>query len=206
MAAKLSQDEQTAPTMANIIHYGAKSTGRDEKNESIIFAALCAKAAIDGGLSDNIAEQLRTQYVAGIERAKSVTELYELSQRMTKDFIKRVSEAKKDSAILSKSVQDAREYIHRHIEEEIELEELARSVGYSKYYLTKKFQKEMGVRIGDYITEEKIALSKIWLLTTEMDVQEISDRLTFTSRNYFTKVFKKTVGLNPTAYRSRKDL
>ena len=206
VAAKLSQDEQTAPTMASITHYGAKHTGRDEKNENIMFAALCAHAAVEGGLSSQIAEQIRTRYVTGIERAKTVTELYNLSQSMTAEFIKWVKSVKKSDAILSQSIQNACEYIHQHIEEEIDLDEIARTVGYSKYYLTKKFQNETGLRVNEYIMEEKIALSKIWLLTTEMDIQEISDRLSFNSRNYFTKVFKKTVGVNPTFYRSRKEV
>lgn len=61
----------------------------------------------------------------------------------------------------------------------------------------------MGVRLLDYIKDSRVELAKIWLLTTQKSVQEISDQMYFGSRNYFTKVFREKVGVTPAAYREQ---
>ena len=43
------------------------------------------------------------------------------------------------------------EYIQSNLLKPLELSDIAKEVGYTEYYLTKKFNKEMGVRLLDYI-------------------------------------------------------
>ena len=80
------------------------------------------------------------------------------------------------------------DYIRRHILQPLELSQIARHVGYSEYYLSKRFNREMGIRVVDFIKDERINLAKIWLVTTSKSVDEISETLQFNSRNYFGKV------------------
>ena len=57
----------------------------------------------------------------------------------------------------------------------------------------------------DYIKEAKIEYAKIQLLTTSKGIQEISDLLNFSSRNYFSKVFREIVGVTPAAFQNQKN-
>lgn len=77
-------------------------------------------------------------------------------------------------------------------------------MGYSEYYLSKRFNREMGIRVVDFIKDERINLAKIWLVTTSKSVDEISETLQFNSRNYFGKVFCEKVGMTPSAYRKQR--
>ena len=45
---------------------------RESKDTAIIFTALCARAAMDGGLSPRIAKQLEVQYIRAIEQCTDV--------------------------------------------------------------------------------------------------------------------------------------
>ncbi|MBM6751043.1 glycoside hydrolase family 3 C-terminal domain-containing protein [Mediterraneibacter glycyrrhizinilyticus] len=104
---------------------------------------------------------------------------------------------------ISKPIQACCDYIKAHFNEPIDLKKIAKSVGYTEYYLTKRFQKEMGIKLLDYIKKVRISYAKVWLITNEKSIQEISEILQFTSRNYFTKVFKAQEGMTPAEYRER---
>lgn len=69
-------------------------------------------------------------------------------------------------------------------------------------YLARKFQKEMGVKLLDYIKEIRLEYAKVWLTTTDKSIQEISLRLQFGTRSYFSKVFKAKNGMTPAAFRN----
>ena len=88
-------------------------------------------------------------------------------------------------------------------EYEFTLSDLAAAVGYTDYYLTKKFYLEMGIRLNDYIKREKIALAKVLLVTTDRSVQDIAVELNFSTRSFFTRVFKEEVGVSPAEFKER---
>ena len=78
-------------------------------------------------------------------------------------------------------------------------------MGYTEYYLTKKFNAEMGMKLSDYIKQKKVERARLLLATTSKSVQEISDSLQFSSRNYFSAVFTALEGKTPAAYRAENN-
>lgn len=68
-------------------------------------------------------------------------------------------------------------------------------------FCSRKFQKEMGTRLSEYIRDTRLEYAKIWLLSTEKTVQEISEQLQFCSRNYFSRVFREKEGVSPQEFR-----
>lgn len=182
--------------------YHAGDHLRENKDTVVIFTALCARAAVDGGLSPRLAKDLEVHYISQAEKAKTVTELMNVNARMAGDFVDRVHQCRVHPEV-SKAVQECCDYIQKNLAKPLELSDIAREVGYTEYYLTKKFNKEMGIRLLDYIKESRIELSKIWLITTTKSIQDISDELYFGTRNYFSRVFREKVGMAPAAYRER---
>lgn len=182
--------------------YQVREPQRNNKNTMLIFAALCSRAAMEGGLSPRTAKDMEVEYITKIEQAKTVTELMHISENMMDDFVKKVHQCRSHPEV-SRTVQECCSYIQRNLLKPLELSDIAKEVGYTEYYLTKKFYKEMGVRLSDYIKDSRIELSKIWLLTTQKSIQEISDQMYFGTRNYFSKVFRDKVGMTPAAYRER---
>ena len=65
------------------------------------------------------------------------------------------------------------------------------------------FKKETGLSIMEYYTILKIEKDKDLLRDKELSVREISDILSFSEPNYFTKTFKRITGFTPSAYRQR---
>ncbi|MEN8907055.1 MAG: helix-turn-helix domain-containing protein, partial [Clostridiales bacterium] len=65
------------------------------------------------------------------------------------------------------------------------------------------FKKETGKTINQFITELRIEKSKDLLKDKKLKLYEISINVGYCNQNYFTKIFKKNVGLNPSEYRGK---
>ncbi|CZQ96557.1 helix-turn-helix domain-containing protein [Trichococcus ilyis] len=170
------------------------------KASVITFTALCSRAAIKGGLLSGMAYTIGDYYVQSIENAKSVSELGIISHEMYEDFVLRVHNLKQ-AALHSATVQNIHDYVQMHIEDRFSLGDIAQQLGYTEYYLSKKYKKETGSTLNDYIQQKKIDHAKLLLRTTKYSVQEIGDRLHFSSRSHFSAVFQKWTNQTPKEYR-----
>lgn len=174
-----------------------------ERYKFIINAALCTRAAIEGGLSSKIALDLENRYIAKADKITRVTAMRELNLQFLDDLIRHVHDAKSQPGV-SRPIQECCEYISAHWTDDLSVQKIASQVGYTEYYLTRKFQKEMGIRLGDYIKESRLEYAKVCLLSTSMSIEEISEMLQFNSRNQFTRVFRDKTSITPTEFRTRK--
>lgn len=175
---------------------------REAKDTLIIFTAVCTRAAVEGGLSNKNGREMERQYLHEVEECTRVTDLAELRRRIMDECVEAVCAAKQESTV-SRPIQACCDYVKAHFNEPIDLKDIARSIGYTEYYLTKRFQKEMGIKLLDYIKKIRLSYAKVWLVTNEKSIQEISEILQFSTRNYFTKVFKAQEGMTPAEYRER---
>lgn len=97
-------------------------------------------------------------------------------------------------------VSQVRNYIKGHIKEHLSLNEVAGIFGISPNYLSQLFKKYNDVGYSDFVTQCKIDEAKKLLKTSDYKVYEIAELLGFESAFYFSKVFKKVVGVPPTEY------
>lgn len=101
-------------------------------------------------------------------------------------------------------VINIQKYIQNHIEERLTLNEVAAVFGLSPNYLSVLFKKTCSVGFSEYITQMKISRAKSMLLEQDIKVYEVADRLGFESAFYFSKVFKKVVGISPRDFIQQK--
>ena len=94
-------------------------------------------------------------------------------------------------------------YIDRNIKRGVTLDMAATYVGMSASYFSKFFKKYMGVNFITYVTDRKIEAAKDMLINTDRPVVNIAYDLSYSETNYFSKTFKKKVGVTPTEYRER---
>lgn len=196
------EEQDKLNSMGNV---GKMSNGdpiRQSKNEIIIFIALASRAAIKGGLPPEIAYSLADSYIQKVETCSKLEEIALSSREMQMDFIQRVHDFKINAGI-SSPILECCNYIQLHITEKINLHDLAVRMGYSQNYLCKKFKQEIGQNIRDYINSVRIEKARTMLHSSAYSIQEISERLHFSSSSYFCKRFKEKVGCTPGAYQKR---
>lgn len=181
-----------------------KDSLRSGKDLILMYLGKSVYAAISGGLPPEIGYHLQLYYVEQIESCRTLMDLRQCALDLQKDFISRVHAVKFDTKKYSQPVIQCREYIKLHIEEEINLQVISSHFNYSMYYFSRKFKEECGCSINDYIKEQRIQRAKTLLTTTELTINEICDKLCFSSPSFFISVFKKYTGTTPVNYRLHK--
>lgn len=94
-------------------------------------------------------------------------------------------------------------YIEKNYTQKIYLDDLAAHVNLSKHYVCYLFKKEIGTTVSNYINNLRIEKAKELILNGNSSVKEIYDRLGFSDQQYFSKIFKKIVGVTITQYKQR---
>lgn len=92
-------------------------------------------------------------------------------------------------------------YVDRNIKRGLSLDQVAEYANMSSCYFSKLFKKLTGCNYIAYVTEEKIECAKRMLTETDLPVVNIAYELAYSETNYFSKAFKKYVGVSPTEYR-----
>ncbi len=182
------------------VQVSGKDPLRQAKTSIIVFTSLVCRAAMEGGLSPEIAYSLGDSYIQSVEDCRDSGELTAISYAMYRDFIYRVHQVRTGPGI-SHAVQKCCDYIQLSLNRKVRAADLAALVGYTEYYLTEKFKKETGVSVNAYIRSAKIERAKVLLETTDLPVNEIADRLAFNTPNYFIQTFRETAGMTPARYR-----
>lgn len=185
---------------------GVQASGTDPlrqaKTSVIVFTSLVCRAAIEGGLSPAEAYSLGDAYIQSAENARTQEALLHLPATMYADFIRRVHNLRTNPRY-SHAVQKCIDYIEQHMEEKIHATDLAKRVGYHEYYLTRLFKQETGLSVANYVKFAKVERAKILLDSTELSVQQIADKLGFTTRSYFIQCFRTVTGMTPTTWREQ---
>lgn len=173
------------------------------KNISIIAATLATRAAIEGGLQEDLAYSLNETYTTIIEMTDEEEKLLTIQKFCFTDLAKRVSEL--DNIKYSPAIKKCINYIQYNIYDKISLEDLSGLTGLSTRQLGRKFKDELTMTVVEYIQYEKVRTAKRLLKFSEHSILEISDCLDFCSQSYFIEVFKKHTKITPTQYRMKYD-
>ena len=175
---------------------------RQMKTSIVVFTTLVSRAAMEGGLSPEVAYALGDSYIQSAEDCRDSGELSALAHAMYHDFIYRVHHLHVNPNY-SHAIQKCCDYIELSLGRKIRVADLAALVGYTEYYLTEKFKKETGQSVSSYIRYAKVERAKVLLESGEKSVKEISELLAFNTVNYFIQSFRETTGYTPAQYRKK---
>lgn len=181
--------------------YSKSSSLRSLKNHLITLAALVSRAAIEGGVHSETALEYSDQYILNIEEAFSEAELYRLTSEMLNFFTFKVREVKNEQ--YSSVVVQAIYFISTHLYINFQNNEIAEYVAVSPNYLSYLFNKETGSTLTTFIQRARIEEAKHLLQNTNISIHEVGDLLSFSDQSYFTKIFKKHVGVTPKQFKNK---
>ena len=97
----------------------------------------------------------------------------------------------------SKIVSEIRE----HYTENITLSELSKKYGLSVGHLSNLVREELGLTFSEYITAKRMQRAKELLSDASLSINEVAEQSGYNDYFYFTKVFKKYMGISPSKYR-----
>ncbi|MBT2293213.1 response regulator [Paenibacillus albidus] len=91
--------------------------------------------------------------------------------------------------------------INKYYAEDISLQSVANQINVNPSYLSRIFKQEKGENFISYLTQVRIDKAKVYLKGGKLKVYEIADKVGYHNYTYFSKIFKKNVGVTPEEYR-----
>lgn len=168
------------------------------------LAVLISRATIDAGADLNEIFLFSTNCIKEIERITSIEDLSVWITGVMHRFISYSFDftGVKHSDVVFKVM----EYVKNNFSKKITLDDVARHVFLSKSYLSRIFKDETGISLSHYINKVRIEKSKLMLTDHSTSLVDVASLVGFEDQSYFTKVFKKMVGVSPKAYRENRNL
>ncbi len=124
-----------------------------------------------------------------------------LARLMEAASVPKERRAEADSAdVRDEIVRKINAYVRQNLRNAPSLEELAGKLGYSASRLRTVFRDKLGVTLGLYIRESRLAEAARLLLTTERTVSEVARETGFTSLNAFSRAFAAYYKIAPKSY------
>ena len=98
-------------------------------------------------------------------------------------------------------VSQATEYIDSHLAETISVSRLCTVLHVSRNYLYQSFHSVFDCTVNEYITERRLRRAAVLLRETDESIARIAETVGIPNYTYFSRLFKKEMGLSPLKYR-----
>ncbi|MBW7457301.1 response regulator [Paenibacillus sepulcri] len=96
---------------------------------------------------------------------------------------------------------EARAYMDLHLFRDLSVEEAATHAGLSCSHFSLLFKQTYGETFIEYVTRQRMEKAKSMLVHSPKSVAQIAKEVGYAERRYFTKVFMRYTGENPTEFR-----
>lgn len=103
-----------------------------------------------------------------------------------------------DSLILAVESQ-----LQRDISQPLDMEALAQQHAVSVRTLSRRFKSANGVNLTDYLQNLRLAQSKLLLETTSLSMEQIAERVGYSSQSSLRRLLHKLLGVSPRDYRQQ---
>lgn len=96
------------------------------------------------------------------------------------------------------------QYCRENLMTKINLSMILKEFSVNKNQLNVAFDNEVGMTCMEYVEKMRINYSKRLLDEQNWSISEISEKIGYDDTNYYSKVFKKHIGMTPSEYRQNK--
>lgn len=97
------------------------------------------------------------------------------------------------------------EYLTENLDKSLETDQIAQKFNYSASHLSGLFKKRTGYSMIHFFNFKKAQKSCEFLTYTDLSIKEVSYQLGFDDPLYFSRVFKKYMGISPRAYKKEQN-
>ena len=172
---------------------------RNFKNYLIVLNTLMRKAVQQGGVHPIYIDRTSSAIAHRIEQCASLDEGY----RMMEDMIHKYCLLVKNHNMnhYSQPVQQVILQIDADLSSDLTLQAHARRLNNNASYLSALFKRETSLTLTDYVNQKRIDFAIYLLNATNMQIQTIAQHCGMPDVNYFTRIFKRIIGITPSQYR-----
>lgn len=169
------------------------------RSYATVTNTILRKAAEYGGVHPIHIHPLFHACIQKAEEICSVEEGKKLIRHMVRKYCMLVQNHSHSQ--YSPPIKQAITEIELNLSKNLSLHTLARQINISPNHLSTLFRKETGSTLTDFMNQKRIEHALLLLNTTNWQIQVIAQDCGITDANYFTKLFKRIVGMTPNEYR-----
>ena len=175
---------------------------RSAKNSGIILNTLLRRVVENCEVHPFYIDKLFSSFMKKIELQLSVEGVMKLFQEIVIKYTMLVKNRSlcQHSPLIRKVMVN----IDKDLAGDLTLRTQARLLDVNPSYLSSAFKKETGFTLTEYVTRKRMEYARFLLDSTNMRIQTIASYCGIPDICYFTKIFKRQVGMSPTEYRRDK--
>ena len=95
-------------------------------------------------------------------------------------------------------------FVLENVEKQVSIKTIADQMFLNQSYLSTLFKDKTGISLIEYMTMVKMESAKILFLDSEIKNYEVAYKLGYKDVEYFSKVFKKNVGITPSEFKASR--
>jgi len=164
------------------------------------LATLTSRAAVEGGANAERIMKLLKEFNQEIEGIERVEKFFYKIQRIVETFLEGIFTLadKKHIAI----VKQARDFMMENYALPLTVTVVAQHLFISPSHLSRLFREELDCTINDYLTRVRVEQAVEIMKKPEFSVAQVSKAVGFQNQSYFSKVFRKYIGVTPLTYKN----
>jgi len=181
------------------VYFSSGSNFEEIKARSLELIVLLSRAAVEAGAEEELIFGMNHEYIkeiSGFTNMEDLTQWFSNIMNRFTDQVFNLRDIKHADTIFK-----ALAYIKENYMKKISLEDVAGSVYLSPSYFSKIFKQEMKCNFNTYINLFRIESSKELLKDPTVELVDVASIVGFEDQSYFSKVFKKIVGISPGKFR-----
>jgi len=177
---------------------------REDIGQVLNYLLFHLNKAIDG-MGEEHQRSWASDILPALHRTLSEAEMLKEISVAFFEALERFEERKeiaRNSRTQGSVIKEVKAYIEREFANpDLSLDYLSEKFGISGKYLSRLFKEEFGLKFVDFLIDLRIKEALRLLTETSDSVQDIAERLGYSSPISFARTFKKIVGMPPNDYR-----
>ncbi|MGI5976634.1 MAG: PocR ligand-binding domain-containing protein [Candidatus Limivicinus sp.] len=168
------------------------------KVRAIELTTLLSRVAIDGGATPDSTYKMNSSFISRLYLEKNLDDLCMLMQKVLESFMEMMfNEKDKGNPYIRKALR----YMSDNYSEHLELNQVADYVNLSPSYFSSLFRSTVGMSFSEQLCRIRVEESKKLLLLNKYSLADIAAAMGFPDQSYYSKVFKRIVGITPSKFR-----
>ncbi len=128
-------------------------------------------------------------------KAETILDIINMFDKLIDAIVDSISN--KRLSIERPEILKLKQYVLERLSEDINLEMAAKVTNMSRSYLSTIFKKETGEAFTDYVNRLKMEEARELIQKLGLKTYEAAEKLGFQDESYFSKLFKKYIGISP---------
>ncbi|MDQ0255921.1 YesN/AraC family two-component response regulator [Evansella vedderi] len=139
--------------------------------------------------------------IEAVEEALEIEALRDRTGRIENAIDHKLIDLKQIELEKESPIQEAMKFVAENLQTQFNLKDVAKHIHLNPSYFSALFKEQTDLNFSEYVTRSRVQKAKKLLLTTNLSINEISEKVGYQTTKYFIKVFKEYEKMTPSKYR-----